>query len=265
MYVAVFLRDWDVPPPLPSNPCSSPIDRSSRTPSEGPDLKRPPSRAVLSPTDAQLRGAALLAPIALLSIGPYLALWGLPDPPFPTSVGGILLFCLAFAVGVLLHEGLHGLGHVWGDASWNDVRFGMHWKALTPFAQCTVPTRARDYRIALALPGLVLGVVPLALGVSTGIWLVTFYGFLMLVAAAGDLLILWVLRGVPPRAWVQDHPRQVGCLVVAGAESPAPAPVSEDDLTDDTTNGDKLSFIHLLMLAALSAVCAAIGFLIALG
>ena len=102
-------------------------------------------------------------------------------------------------------------------------------------------------------------------GVSTGIWLVTFFGFLMLVAAAGDVLILWVLRGVPPRAWVQDHPRQVGCLVVAGAESSSPAPVSEDDLPDDTTNGDELSFIHLLALAALSAVCAAIGFLIALG
>ncbi|PSQ70106.1 MAG: hypothetical protein BRD26_05270 [Bacteroidetes bacterium QH_1_64_81] len=169
------------------------------------------------------------------------------------------------SLGVVLHEGLHGLGHVRGEATWDDVRFGMHWKALTPFAQCMVPTRARAYRIALALPGLVLGAVPLALGVSTGIWLVTFFGFLMLVAAAGDVLILWVLRGVPPRAWVQDHPRQVGCLVVAGAESPSPAPVSEDDLPDDTTNGDELSFIHLLALAALSAVCAAIGFLIALG
>lgn len=212
-----------------------------------------------------MRAAALLAPIALLALGPHLALWGLPETPFPTDLESIVLFCGAFVLGVVLHEGLHGLGHVRGEATWDDVRFGMHWKALTPFAQCTVPTRARAYRIALALPGLVLGIGPLALGVSTGIWLVTFFGFLMLVAAAGDVLILWVLRGVPPRAWVQDHPRQVGCLVVAGAESSSPAPVSEDDLPDDTTNGDELSFIHLLALAALSAVCAAIGFLIALG
>jgi len=228
-------------------------------------LKRPPSRAVLSPTDAQLRGAALLAPIALLSIGPYLALWGLPDPPFPASIGGILLFCLAFAVGVLLHEGLHGLGHVWGNASWDDVRFGMHWKALTPFAQCTVPARARSYRLAIALPGLLLGVAPLALGLWTGAWLATFYGFLMLVAAAGDFLILWILVGVPAGAWVQDHPRQVGCLVVAGVDAPSPSPVSAADLPEDASTEGTVSFSLLLFLSAVSAAGAAAGFLIALG
>ena len=198
-------------------------------------------------------------------MGPHLALWGLPTPPFPSDPASIWGFCTAFALGVFLHEGLHGLGHAWGEASWSNVRFGMHWKALTPFAQCTVPTRARSYRIAIALPGLVLGVAPLALGVATGTWLLTFYGFLMLVAAAGDLLILWILRGVPAGAWVQDHPRQVGCLVVAEANAPAPSPVSEEDLPDDATTGGNLSFIRLLFLAAFSAVCAAVGFLIALG
>jgi len=206
-----------------------------------------------------------LAPIALLSIGPYLALWGLPTPPFPSAPVTILGFCLAFILGVVLHEGIHGLGHVWGEASWDDVQFGMHWTALTPFAQCTVPTRARSYRLALALPGLVLGVVPLGLGVATGAWLLTFYGFLMLVAAAGDLLILWILRGVPAGAWVQDHPRQVGYLLVADAESAPPPSVSENDLPEEATVDDPLSFPRLLFLAALSAVGAAIGFVIALG
>jgi len=238
---------------------------SSDAPEPEHEPERPPSGAALSPMDAQVRGGALLAPIALLSIGPHLALWGLPDPPFPTGVEGILLFLLAFAVGVLLHEGLHGLGHVWGEASWDDVTFGIHWKALTPFAQCTTPTRARSYRIAIGLPGLVLGGGPLAIGLWTGAWLATFYGFLMLVAAAGDFLILWTLRGVPAGAWVQDHPRQVGCLVVAGEAASAPPPVSEADLSDDAEGNNELSFAHLLMLAALSAVCAAVGFLIALG
>lgn len=224
-----------------------------------------PSGAVLSATDAQLRGAALLAPIALLSIGPHLALWGLPEPPFPSDPGAILLFCVAFVGGVLVHEGLHGLGHVWGEASWADVRFGMHWQALTPFAQCTVPTRARSYRLAIALPGLVLGVGPLAIGLWTGTWLATFYAFLMLVAAAGDFLILWILRGVPAGAWVQDHPQQVGCLIVAGADASRPSSVSEANLSDDAVENEPVSFPLLLFLAAFSSVCAAVGFLIALG
>ncbi len=152
---------------------------------------------------------------------------------------------------------------MWGRASWEDIEFGMHWTALTPYARCTVPTRARTYRLALALPALVLGGIPLGVGLLTGNWPATFYGFLMLVAAAGDILILWILRGVPARAWVQDHPHKVGALVVAEADAPPPAPVSAESLPEEAPS-DAVSFAHLLVLAALSAVCAALGFLIAL-
>ncbi|MFO8100278.1 MAG: DUF3267 domain-containing protein [Salinibacter sp.] len=220
---------------------------------------------MLPPTQAQLRGVVLLVPIALLALGPYFSLWGVPSQPFPAELGGVLLFLAAFVVGTLLHEGLHGLGHLWGRASWADLRFGMHWTALTPFARCTVPSRARAYRLAVALPGFVLGVLPLGIGLWSGHWLTTFYGFLMLVAAAGDLLVLWILRGVPSGAWVQDHPEAVGCLVVATAEAPPPAPVSADDLPlDAEENRDDFSLLHIGLLLVFSLAGSSIGFLIAL-
>jgi hypothetical protein len=224
-----------------------------------------PARAVLPPAQAQLRAVVLLVPIALLSLGPYFALWGIPDPAFPPSLEAAGLFLLAFAAGTVLHEALHGLGHVWGNASWSDVRFGMHWNALTPYARCAIPSRARSYRLAVALPGLVLGALPLAAGWWTGHWLTTFYGFLMLVAAAGDLLVLWILRGVPSGAWVQDHPEEVGCIVVADATAPAPAPVSPNDLPLDAADERaELSLFRIAMLLVISSGCAFIGFLIAL-
>ena len=46
-----------------------------------------------------MRAAALLAPIALLALGPHLALWGLPETPFPTDLESIALFCGAFEIG----------------------------------------------------------------------------------------------------------------------------------------------------------------------
>mgnify|MGYP006278744029 CR=1 FL=1 len=224
-----------------------------------------PSRAVLPPAQAQLRAVVLLVPIALLSLAPHFALWGLPEQPFPMSVGAASLFIAAFVIGTVLHEALHGVGHVWGEASWADVRFGMHWEALTPYARCTIPARARSYRLAVALPGLVLGALPLAAGWWTGHWLTTFYGFLMLVAAAGDLLVLWILRGVPSGAWVQDHPLQVGCIVVADAESAAPASVSKDDLPiDPSDEREELSLFRIAMLLVIALACAFVGFLIAL-
>lgn len=224
-----------------------------------------PSRAVLSASEAQIRGVVLLVPIALVSLGPYFALWGLPDTAFTTNLTSAVLFVVAFAIGTVLHEVLHGLGHTWGEASWDDIQFGMHWEALTPYAQCRVPARTHSYRVAVALPGLVLGLFPLVVGVASGIWLVTFYGFLMLIAAAGDILVLWILRNVPARAWVQDHPREVGCLVVAGPDASSPDSISEAELTDAASSDrDGLSLRHVVLLVAVSMVFAVVGFLIAL-
>lgn len=228
------------------------------------DWEAAPSRAVLPPMQAQLRGAVLLVPIALLSLGPHLALWGIPDPVFPKDIGSALLFIAAFAVGTLLHEGLHGLGHTLGQASWDDIEFGMNWEALTPFAHCLVPARAHSYRIAVALPGIVLGVVPLGVGLFTGSWLVSFFAFLMLVAAAGDILVLFILRSIPGDMWVQDHPTAVGCLVVAPAGSSAPPRVSADDLPDEEeAHREGISIRLVALLMAVSAVFAAVGFMMA--
>lgn len=206
----------------------------------------------------------MLFPIALLSLGPHFALWGLPSVPFPTDLPSILLFVGAFVLGAILHEVLHGVGHVLGEASWEDVRFGMHLKALTPFATCTVPTRVGSYRLAIVLPGLVLGGLPLAGGLATGYWLVTFYGFLMLVAAAGDILMLWILRVVPDGTWVQDHPREVGYVIVAGESATAPAPVSEDELEDEQLGAlEGLSLRRVAFLLIIPLVCVAAGLLLA--
>jgi hypothetical protein len=35
----------------------------------------------------------------------------------------------------------------------------------------------------------------------------------MLIGAAGDILILWMLRDLKATTRVQDHPSKVGCLI----------------------------------------------------
>lgn len=206
----------------------------------------------------------MIFPMALLSLGPHFALWGLPGVPFPTDLSSALPFIGAFVLGTILHEALHGVGHALGEASWADVRFGMHWKALTPFASCSVPTRVGSYRLAIALPALVLGGLPLAIGLTTGYWLITFYGFLMLVAAAGDILMLWILRVVPAGTWVQDHPREVGYVIVAGESATSPAPVSEDELADEEFGAlEGLSLRRIAFLLIIPLMCVAAGLLLA--
>lgn len=213
------------PEPSSPGPASPPVERGA-----GPAGSSRPCKsvAVLSPVEAQLRGGALLLPIAICALSPYILMWGLPEVPFPTSVAGALAFSAAFVLGVIFHELLHGLGHALGRATWSEVNFGMHWGALTPYAECRVPCPAFSYRLTLLLPGLLLGALPVAIGTLFEEWLVVFFGFLMLVAAAGDLVILSLLAGVPGDAWVQDHPSRVGCVLIGGPDQDPPPPVSSE-------------------------------------
>ena len=69
----------------------------------------------------------------------------------------------------------------------------------------------------MALPGLVLGVLPTAVSWLLGSGALVLFGSLMLITALGDLMILWLIRDVPAGRLVLDHPSEAGCLVQRSA------------------------------------------------
>lgn len=151
-------------------------------------------------------------PVFVGFFGAQAYFWGYSDSAF--SVEGLegLWALVIFFLSIVVHELLHGLGYWLGGAKWSEVKFGV--KQLTPYAHCQVPLKVWPYRFAVALPGLVLGVAPAVIALFTGSWLLMAYGTLMTASAAGDMLILWLLRDVPPTALVQDHPSKVGSEVL---------------------------------------------------
>ena len=64
------------------------------------------------------------------------------------------------------------------------------------------------------MPGLLLGIVPMVVGVVIGSGWLLFFGAISTLAAGGDMLILWLLRGVPGHRLVEDHPTNAGCFVL---------------------------------------------------
>jgi hypothetical protein len=98
-----------------------------------------------------------------------------------------------------------------GRVPWREVRFGL--KGLVVYAHCRVPMKASAYRVSVALPGVVLGVLPGLIGLIRGNGWLTVYGALMSIAALGDLIVLWLIRRVAGDTRVQDHPRAPGCIV----------------------------------------------------
>lgn len=185
---------------------------------------------------AQLLGGVLSVVLLAIPLGAHLSLWGMPSDPEAIGTATFPLFFGALVLGIVVHEGLHGLGFWWGGADGSAIEFGFSWEGLAPYAHCDAPLRCAPYRWAVLLPGLVLGGGPLVVGLGVGHWGITGFGAVMLAVAGGDLLILWLLRTVPRRAWVHDHPSQVGALVL-GLPAAEEAPELTFDLEDEEQDG----------------------------
>lgn len=153
--------------------------------------------------------------VIIVALIPYALAWGL-DRLWDGMARFFALgsFLPAALIGIVLHEVLHGL--TWalaGRRPFSSIRFGFNVATLTPYAHFKDPLPANAYRLGAAMPGLALGVLPLLIAFATGNGWLAGFGMLFLVAAGGDILILWMLRHVPATSTIQDHPSQPGCIV----------------------------------------------------
>ena len=124
-----------------------------------------------------------------------------------------LVWAPALVFGIVVHELIHGLAWAWtGRKPLRAIRFGVSWRALAPHAQCTVPLPASAYRLGATAPGLLLGVVPALAGTLTGVGAVAAFGWLMVLGAGGDIVVLWLIRSVQGHVLLQDHPTRAGCV-----------------------------------------------------
>ena len=155
-----------------------------------------------------------IAPVIVLP-GIFLLIWGWPrlaataPPLFRWEV-----LIPALLAGIVAHELLHAL--TWmaaGKIPVRSIRFGIQWKTITPYAHCSVPMPAAAYRLGAAMPGLLLGALPVCAGLAAGNGSWTLFGVFFTIAAAGDAIILWLLRGIPGTVLVEDHPERAGCYV----------------------------------------------------
>ena len=156
-------------------------------------------------------------PAVLLPGAAFILLWGIDGIRDIFVAGGLLPLLVAIAVGIVVHEAVHGL--TWKFATgkpFSAIRFGFDWKTVTPYAHCKEAMEARPYRIGAVMPLLLLGVIPVVVGLVNGSAAWEAFGLFFTFAAGGDMLILWLIRAVDPRAVVEVHPTRAGCHVLTG-------------------------------------------------
>lgn len=154
---------------------------------------------------AVLSGAVVLSRVSFLSMAELMS-------PFD-----FLLFLLVMLLLTAVHEGIHALTcAMFAKDHWKSIRFGVIWKALTPYCTCAQPMKRGQYILGAAMPTLVLGIGLTTAAALTGSFSVFILAIAMIFGGGGDFtIILKILlhRQCGKEAVYYDHPYECGVVV----------------------------------------------------
>ena len=134
---------------------------------------------------------------------------------------GFLKLTLFLILGIIIHELIHGV--TWArytDNGFKSIKFGVLWKMLTPYCHCKEPLRVNHYVMGAIAPAIILGFIPSVISIIIGNFGLLIFGLLFTVVAAGDFLIINLLRKENKDDFVEDHPSEAGCYIYRKIKKP---------------------------------------------
>jgi len=162
--------------------------------------------------EGNLIAALLIIPITFLILLPFILIWD-----YETFKAGCDVFRNHFFMyllgGIIIHELLHGL--TWAYFASNglkSIKFGVKWKYLTPYCHCREPLKVKHYKLGGAMPLFVMGIIPSLVGLIIGHGGILSFGLLFTLAAAGDIIALYMLHKLDNNIYVSDHPDKLGFI-----------------------------------------------------
>lgn len=160
-----------------------------------------------------------LLAIPVVAIGVLLFAWKNPISLILPSPQGSLLFFVLFFVLVVVHELIHGLTwSLYAEHHFKDIEFGFMKEYLTPYCTCTTPLLKSHYIMGALMPCVVLGILPMLIGILVGSHLLFWTGIVMILAASGDIMIVIKVLAYKSQRdskeiLVYDHPTQAGSVI----------------------------------------------------
>lgn len=153
-------------------------------------------------------------PIFIMFYFLYSLFWGKLVIPYKFP------YWLIYIVGAIIHELIHGAFAIrFSTQGIKSIKLGISWKLLTPYCHCKEELSVKDYRTVVLSPLLILGIVPTIIGLVIGHNLIYSFGIIFILAAGGDLIIIWMLRNENKNSFVLDSPDKCGCDIYELEES----------------------------------------------
>jgi hypothetical protein len=118
-----------------------------------------------------------------------------------------VIISIVMLAGLLVcHELLHAFGAiVFGKLSLKDIKFGINLKQAMLYCHIKKPMRVNAYRVAILLPVIITGIIPLIISAIFGnLFLVTVFSF-MVSGGAADIIMFFSLAQVDKNTLVEDH------------------------------------------------------------
>jgi uncharacterized integral membrane protein len=127
---------------------------------------------------------------------------------------GVIIVLVVMAGGIVVHEVIHGVTFsLFAKRGFKSIKFGILTKTLTPYCHCKEPLRVWQYILSTVMPAVVLGLIPSLIAMAKGNIGLMLFGIFFTIAAAGDFIIIYLLRKQPATTLVQDHPEKIGCYI----------------------------------------------------
>lgn len=148
-------------------------------------------------------------PISIILVTPYILFWGYEK--FSDGMGTIINLYLIIIAGIVLHEILHLSGWIlFTSKGFLSFRIGLKFKYMTPYCHCKEPLKVKHYATGVALPLVILGIIPSLFGILTGNGTIFGFGIIFSVGAGGDIIILFRLLRLNPDLYIIDLPDKIG-------------------------------------------------------
>ena len=165
---------------------------------------------------ANIVGLLITLPINFLFLAVYYLFndYTPNDNTYSPYIG--LIFIALMLLLIVVHELIHGItwGHFTAEGR-KSIEFGVIWQALTPYCTCSSPLTKGEYIKGALMPTIVLGFIPGIIAAITGWVPLLILSQLMILAGAGDVLIVArLLLHRPKKAKVVylDHPTECGLV-----------------------------------------------------
>ena len=67
--------------------------------------------------------------------------------------------------------------------------------------------------IGAVMPAILIGIIPAIVSLFNGSLMLLVLGVIFISAAAGDFMVIWILRKENMESYIEDHPSEPGCFI----------------------------------------------------